>query len=99
MTAMQQQAIDLRFWSKAKREADERGVSDLRDIERLMELIRFREYRRAIEPYLRKRTKLMSDWLSLQVRMDAPQPQWLTDAVALWDEMISTEAKKFGYNL
>lgn len=99
MTAMMQQVIDIRFWAQAKREAYEHGISDPRDIERLMESIRYREYRRAIEPYMRQRTHIMSEWLSRQVRMDAPMPESLKQCVVFWDEMIADEARKFGYNL
>lgn len=89
--------VETRIYSKAKREARYYGIDNPKDVEHLMESIRYREFRRAIEPYERFRNKPIFDWLALQTRPDAEQPIWLKENTALWDGLIAGVARDYGY--
>jgi hypothetical protein len=81
----------------AKREAWYHGIDNPTAVGNIVESVRYREFRRAIEPYERFRNKPIFDWLSLQARPCAPQPDWLIESTRLWDELIAGIARKYGY--
>lgn len=81
----------------AKREAWRHGIDNPTAIGNIVESVRYREFRQAIEPYERFRNKPIFDWLALQVRPNAPQPNWLIESTRLWNEQIAGIARKYGY--
>ena len=93
--------VEVAVYSQAKREARHYGIDSPSDCERLAEAIRYRHFRRAIEPYERMRNKPVLDYLSLQTRPGmtdpATYPAWLKEHIALFDELIASEARKYGY--
>lgn len=93
--------IEVRVYSAAKREARYYGIDNPKDVQHLEDSIRYREFRRQIEPYERQRNHYVSKWLSLQAMPKSldDMPEDLKKAVALWNEMIAIEAKKFGYTV
>lgn len=89
--------MESQIYGMAKREARYYGIDNPTEVRHLMESIRYREFRRAIEPLERDRNKPIFQWLSLQVRPNEPQPEWLVENTKLWDEMIAGVARKYGY--
>lgn len=89
--------IEVLVYNVAKREARYYGIYNPKDVQHLEDSIRYREFRRRIESYERQRNHCVSKWLQAMSLDDMPED--LKKAVALWNEMIAIEAKKFGYTV
>ena len=89
--------MESQIYGMAKREARYYGIDNPTDVRHLTESIRYREFRRAIEPYERFRNKAIFSWLSLQAVPNTPRPEWLVENTKLWDGMIAGVARKYGY--
>jgi hypothetical protein len=89
--------MESQIRAMAKREAWYHGIDNPTAVGNIVESVRYREFRRAIEPYERFRNKPIFDWLSLQARPNAQQPDWLIENTRLWDEAIAGIAKRYGY--
>jgi len=92
----------IKYYHAARRYLYERdpvgyATADMREFERLAEVLRYEDYRQHIQPYLRQKELLLSRFYSLQTMPAAPLPAWLQEALAEWDGMIAIEARKFGY--
>lgn len=97
-----QQEFKIKYYHAAKRYLYERGPvgyvsAGMRELERLAEVLRYEDYRRHIQPYLKQKECLLNNFYDLQIRPSAPMPEWLQEALSEWDDMIAIEARKFGY--
>lgn len=90
--------METQIRAMAKREAWYAGVDNPTSVSNIVESVRYREFRRAIEPYERFRNKPIFDWMALQVHPTAPQPEWLIENTRLWNEQIASIARKYGYS-
>ena len=97
-----EQSIMLKYYGRAQRELDEHDRLDDatdKEIEQLAHALRHQDFMRAIEPYQRMRTCIISPWLMFQTRPVNPSqyPETVRQALANVDEMIAGVAREFGY--
>jgi hypothetical protein len=98
-----EQSIMRKYYGRAQQELEERFGSYVsrtdEEIEQLAHALRHQDFMRAIEPYQRMRTSIISPWLLLRSRPGdcAHLPATLQQALANVDEMIAGVAREFGY--
>lgn len=101
------------YWFQARRYLLLRGEQAITtaDVQRTAEWLRYTDFRRHIEPLEKQRNRILSMWVERQpmpvmhVTLEGgemttqlvPLPDWLTEAVKQWDELIAIEARRFGY--
>jgi hypothetical protein len=96
------QSLMIKYHAQAKRYLKDRGryeSASADEFTKVAEYLRHQDFRRAIEPCVRQRANLIGSWFALQampVSIDM-MPAALKEAVAMWDEMIGSVAKQFGY--
>lgn len=91
--------------AKAKRMADERGVTDHDEFLRLEAYVTHQEFGRAIEPIKKEIAKLYGYRFLKSIRLGASEAEteweWLSPeapkAIAMLQELIAAEAVKYGY--
>jgi hypothetical protein len=97
-----EQSFMAKYHAQAKRYLKDRGryeSASADEFAKVAAYLRHQDFRRAIEPYSRQRANIVCSWYALQampVSIDM-MPAALKEAVAMWDEMISSVAKQFGY--
>lgn len=92
----------IEFYHHARRYLRERDplayeTANVKEIEHVADALRYEAFLEAIQPYLKQKERLLSDFYSLQTRPAAPMPDWLREALAEWDTMIKAVAKEFGF--
>jgi hypothetical protein len=102
--AFTQQEWQIKYYHAARRYLKERGsveyaTATVEEIERIGQWLRYEDYRRAIQPYLEHKARLLCDFYSLRANLNDPKPQWLQERLADWDAMIASVAREFGYEV
>lgn len=92
----------IEFYHHARRYLKERDpvayeTASVKEIEHVSDMLRYEAFREQIQPYLKQKERLLSDFYNLQVRPDTPMPDWLQDYLAEWDTMIQAVAREFGF--
>jgi hypothetical protein len=100
-TAMAERAtFMLKYHAQARRylyERDRLEEATENELTSLADSLRYEDFRRHVKPYERARNHIMSRWLSLQVNTMADMPKEVKDCIAQWNELIASEARKFGF--
>lgn len=90
-----------RYYAQAKQylyDRDRLECATEDQLGKLAEYLRYQDFRRHIEPYLKSKARIVGDFFALQVSPNAKMPEELEKALAQLDEMINAEALKFGYS-
>jgi hypothetical protein len=92
----------IEYYHHAQRYLRERDpvayeTATVKEIEHIANMLRYEAYREAIQPYLKQKERLLSDFYSLQAQPNTPMPDWLRENLAEWDSMIADVAREFGF--
>jgi hypothetical protein len=93
------QAVMPRYYAQARQylyDRDRLQEATAAELDNLADYLRFQDFRRHIEPYLKQKERLIGDFFALQIA-PVKMPEELEKALALWDEMIHAKALEFGY--
>lgn len=94
--------MQMRYHAKAKQflyDNDRLDTATEAELSKVAEYLRHNDFLLHIQPYVEKKRKLLTDFYARQVQPNVPLPAWLQEALAIWDEMIGIEARKFGYSV
>jgi|SRR6185312_14726640 len=91
-----------RYYAKAKQflyDHDRLDCATEDEIAKTADYLRYQDFRRNIEPYLKEKERLIGRFFNLQVSPSAQMPEELKKALAQWDELIAIEARNFSYKM
>jgi len=100
-TAMRALGVMPRYYAQAQQYLYDRDRLDTVTDEQLAglaERLRYEDFRRHTEPYVRQKMRLVGDFFALQASPNAKMPEELQKMLAQWDEMIQAKALEFGYS-